>query len=297
MGKKIVGIKSVLSDMKMDLANFKLQALKPTLALQAVTYEKEQFSKRLDSGEVSLDLTKAWLKKARDELMGVIESRNPDNVMLTTKPKYGDIYIHAFLTLLFSVPTLPETFGFDGKRIFDYQNGIQECSVACALVMLSRNIIVEFRDDEVQARLVKEIFAVLRSETVGIEKLVEVVVSLGDEVRHLQATKLATLSQHTSTTKSVELRQVSEEEKVLIKNMVAKTLSAKDPFFSLISRRLEKAIKMALIKGQQPDQLKNSGVECVNEEFSKLVKGICVLFKFNRDVYGEHYTSILKSIE
>ena len=186
LGMKVVGIKELLVDMKLDYANFKLTALKPTLTRQAVSYEQSQFAKRLSEGSVKLDLTTLWLKKASDELLGVIESRNPDNITLNIKPKYDDIYVHAFLTLLFSpiANTLPETFGYDGKRLFDFQNHIQEISVTCALVMLSRNIIREFRDDQVQSRLVADILTVLRGDEVGIDKLVQVITDFGDEIRH-----------------------------------------------------------------------------------------------------------------
>jgi hypothetical protein len=125
----------ILEVMKMDLANFRLQSLKPQLKKQAVDYERQKFDHALRIGAASLAKTDAWLLKATTDLQKVADERNPENLdHPDLKLKFGAIFDHALLSLLFATTpvnpqTLPETLTLDGKRIFDFQNELQAMAI------------------------------------------------------------------------------------------------------------------------------------------------------------------------
>lgn len=59
----------LLGHMKLDLANFQLQVLRPYLRGNVADYERTKFNEMLESGQMSLKRTKQWLKNSRVRLL------------------------------------------------------------------------------------------------------------------------------------------------------------------------------------------------------------------------------------
>lgn len=290
----------VLEGMKIDLANFRLQALKPELKKQAVEYEKLKFDHAIRAGAVTLEKTDMWLKKATSELQKVADERNPENIdHPDLKLKFGNVYNHALLSILFSTTpiepsTLAETLIMDGKRLFEMQNELQAMTIVAALTMLSKNIIPELRTEfSAMKELSAALFTMLRSEGTTLATLSMEIVSCANIVFHKHTKLIANLSHLTSKPEEQKLKEVSPEQETLIQSMVEKTLSHKDPFFSVLSRRIERLVRVALEKDFKKEALKKNGLDLIENEFEPLVNKICILARHNRAVYNEHYDSIL----
>ncbi len=154
--------------------------------------------------------------------------------------------------------------------------------------------------------LVQELFSLLKQPGTNIATLAMSIISAANLVMHKNGKHFANLSLLTSTPREQVLKQVTSEQESLIHNMVEKTLSHKDPFFSVLSRRMERLVRQALEKtgfltstttktGKATiDILKKNGLDCIGREFPLLVEKITLLAQHNRDVYGAHYDSILK---
>lgn len=291
----------ILEEMKLDLANFRLQTIKPELKKQAVAYERQRFDAALQNGSATLVKTDAWLLNTYTELQKVADERNPENIdHPDLKVKFGQVFNTALLSMLFSTSpinqsTLPETFAMDAKRLFEMQNELQACAIVAALTMLSKNIIPQLRSKEVTMKeLAASLFKLLKSEGTTTATLATEIISSANIMFHKQTKLIANLSQMTSKPTDQSLKQVSSEQETLVHSMVEKTLSYKDPFFSVLSRRMERLVKTSLEKEFRQDALKKNGLELIDSEFTPLVKRITALAQHNRDVFGFHYDSILK---
>lgn len=299
----MVRMLDILEEMKLDLANFRLQSINPQLKRQAVDYERTRFNKALQAGNASLVKTDAWLLASYTALQNIANERNPENIdHPDLKVKFGNVFNHALLGLLFSTTPIDaskvaETFYMDQKRLFDMQNELQACTIVAALTMLSKNIIPELRAETgVMKELSDSLFKLLRAEGTGINTLSQEIISAANIFFHKQTKIIATLSLQTSTPTAQVLKTVSDEQESLVQSMVEKTLSHKDAFFSVLARRLERLVKGALEKEDKLDAhaLRKNGLELVRDEFVPLVKRITLLAQHNRDVFGEHYDAILK---
>jgi len=134
----------------------------------------------------------------------------------------------------------------------------------------------------------------LRKQGTTTATLAMEIISAANLMFHKHTKVLANLSRLTSQSKDQSLKQVSADQESLINSMVEKTLSHKDPFFSVLNRRMERLVKSSLEKELKPDALKKNGLELIQSEFNPLLQKIGALAKHNRDVYGAHYDQILK---
>lgn len=120
----------ILELCQLDLANYKLGQLAPMLKNMAVEYESKKFSEAVEAGNVQLDQTRAWLKKAYGDLDAVARSRNPENIVSPeNKIKFEDVYNDSLIKLVFSSKALdpasvPETLTLDMHYIFQLQNEV-----------------------------------------------------------------------------------------------------------------------------------------------------------------------------
>jgi len=278
----------ILDEMKLDLANYKLQTLKPQLQLQAVDYERSKFNQALEAGAVTLDRTKQWLQDAVKELKQVNESRNPENIeSLDNTVRFEDAYNFGFLGLVFgnsavSFENAPETLSLDLKRVFELQNEIQLLTIIASLVMLTSNILPQIRGHRPILMSLKESLSVLLKK---------------------KDTRLEHVSEHIKTNLVKLLSKdnmpftLSDQVQAMITTMVDKTLSAKDPVYSIVKRRIHGIVKSAIDKGQiRMTSLASHGLDILEKELDSISRKCYLLAKHNKQVHSEHYNSILRSL-
>ncbi|KAI8999453.1 T-complex 11 [Gaertneriomyces semiglobifer] len=280
----------VLEEMKIDLANYRLQSLRPVLQQQAVEYEKTKFNEALSSGEESLMKTEAWLSSAVQALANVSASRNPERIESPDhRVAYENAYNEALLSLVFSnmpvsLNSLPETLKMDAERLFGFQNEAQAIAIVAALVMLSRNTVPDLRDDSAALISLKDALLVLLRDE-------------GTTVDNLSMQVISTLNQFLERKPGNGVKKLSVDQEGLLRSMVEKTLSYRDPVFSLISRRVQTCIRQQLEKGQfRRDSLPSQGLDVIQKELESLSLKICLLAKHNKQVYAEHYDRILAKL-
>ncbi|TPX57192.1 hypothetical protein SpCBS45565_g08253 [Spizellomyces sp. 'palustris'] len=282
-------ILEILEDMKLDLANYRLQALRPILQQQAVEYERTKFDEALIAGAVTLERTAAWVATAVSSLQSVTAARNPENIQSPeNRIGYEDAYNEALLNLIFSntaisSSTLPETLLLDANRLFGFQNEGQAITIVAALVMLSKNAIKELRDNRPAVQKLKQtLFILLRDK--------------GTTIDNLSLQVISTINDSLSRPSGPSTR-LSVEQESLIRSMVEKTLSYRDPVFSLLSRRIQISIRHQLEKGVfKRESLASHGLDIVQSELESLSRRVCLLAKHNKEVYAKHYDTFLEKV-
>lgn len=112
------GIFELLDQMKLDMANFHIQQLRPHIQLKSIQYERQKFQQFLDnqsklSSLDGLEYTKLWLKRNFESL----DLENETNCKIIT----NKILINAYLELLVwdhnKQDSYPETLLLDATRI------------------------------------------------------------------------------------------------------------------------------------------------------------------------------------
>ncbi|KAI9366898.1 T-complex 11 [Zopfochytrium polystomum] len=301
----IEGILGLLDDMKLDLANFRLQSLKPHLKDVAVEYERGHFKTALESGSVTLDRTKEWLSRSVRLQEEVARARNPEGIAIPeNRVRYTDAFHDAILGLVFgwngsavvkdsaageastSAPdtdgALPETLVMDAVRLNKFQNEAQKLVIIAALIMLSQNIVTEIRGDKAFVIGLKENLLALLNDPEGLT------------LDNLSLQVVAKISEILLQRRN---KQLGEDKVALIKTMVEKTMSTKDPVFNLVRRRVMAAIKAHIVTGTfKREGLDRAGLEPVRTELESFSYKVSVWVRFNGEVYTEYYDSILKEL-
>jgi hypothetical protein len=292
----------ILEDMKLDMSNFRLQQIKPHLVSQAVDYERSKFNAALQEGRVGLIHTTNWLKETVTEMEEKRQARNPEKVELPPLA-FESVYNNGLMRILFSTSgvtpqTVPETLLLDVKRVFEMQNEIQAMTIVSALVMLSKNLLPSLkRSEPATVELTKRLFELLQSPGTNFKTLATAIVECANTEMHKETKRIADLSKFTTTSRHQELKVVTPEQEQLVESMVEKTLSFKDPFFSILHRRIEKSVRISLDGTELTAvQCKKMGLDMVGDQLMKLVKSIVILAKHNKQVYAQHYDTILKSL-
>ncbi|KAG2182713.1 hypothetical protein INT44_005693 [Umbelopsis vinacea] len=285
-------ILELLDQMNLDLANYRIQALRPYLKEISIEYEREKFSTALMNGKIGLVKTRDWLRTASTSLQGIAGQRNPEGIEdVESNIKFTDVYNEALASLLSSSEALlpdscPETLLLDVERITGYQNEAQAITIVAALLMLTKN----FSSAEESSRhrtstsamkaLRDKLFVLLEAKDTTVENLSLQVIQSIQELS------------------DVNFEELPEDKQKLIRTMVAKTLSYKDTVYSLLSRRLLSIIRSHLQHSQfsSNETLNSYGFGLVRSKLEKLSFKMFILARHNRDVYARWYDEIIGDI-
>lgn len=141
----------LLECMKLDLANYKLDLLRPSVAKSAISTERNYFANLFTSKKLSLELTRHWLEQTREchetcrgECRGACHKecrgacREGCHAPQSMSPH--EVYLEAALRLLVTPfvrdTSVPETFLLDKKRLVALHSKFQDlCIVQCLLLI------------------------------------------------------------------------------------------------------------------------------------------------------------------
>lgn len=287
---KLQKITDLLDLMKLDIANFQLQQLRPILKQQAVEYEQKKFAEALEAGHVSLEKTNVWLEGAAEALKETAASRNPESIEIPeAKIRYEDIYNDALLNLIsanapVTAENCPETLLLDVERLSEAQNELQALSIVAALLMVSKTIVDKFRRDEVGHKKLRDmLFLLLKERDTTLD--------------HISAQIAATIQDSLDKMPGDKKTVVSSEQKKMIAAMVEKTFSFKDTVYSMLSRRICSHIKNQLTTGLfRKEALASHGLDLISTELEELSKKMTFLARHNKQVFAKYYDDAIQKV-
>ncbi|EPB89911.1 hypothetical protein HMPREF1544_03294 [Mucor circinelloides 1006PhL] len=274
MVEQIRQVISILDNMSLDLANFRLRSLRPHLMSMAVEYERDKFASMLNDGTIQLVRTKAWLTQSADKLCQVAAQRNPEGVQpqKNNKPSHDAIFEDAFVSLLCQpqpitqLEQVPETLTLDAKRMAEFQNEVQATTMVAALIMLARNF--GSASPQTLSDLAVKLFTMLEDGSTGID-------NLASEIE-----------------RSVNVRP---ERREMVRTMVDKTVNHNDTVYSLLSRRVAMVIKSTVQNNKFVTDavLSSNGLEHVRGHLQSISLKIQRLAHHHRKVYASWYSEII----
>jgi hypothetical protein len=275
------GIMELLEQMKLDMANFTIQQVRPVIVSQSVEYERTKFKEFLEGQEDGLSSTRAWLVR-----------HSPSKQELEGEAKYHKLMGQRVLNEGFSellewddYHPLPETLVMDQKRIVDLRDRVERVSVSTAVILLSfsqlNSVIIPMDSQKVKETIKKHTDILLEDfcEDTDLLKILpgvaaQVVKDVDDYLVEKNKNKLSQ-DMITSLTQQIE--------------------SLEDPnqkIRDLIQKRIVDFCKQ-IISGTMKNVQVPPGLTVCKADLGEIAGQFVRLVNYNKSVFGEFYNDII----
>jgi len=279
------GIMDLLEQMKLDMANFTIQQVRPVIVSQSVEYEKLKFREFLETREGEengLVSTREWLTR-----------HNPTEEELND-PKYKKllgqrILNDSFVELLQwdEYYTLPETLVMDQKRIFALRDKVERVSVSTAVLLLSfsslNSLIIPMDSQRVKETIKKHIDILLEDFVEDID-LIQILPSVAVQV-------VKDVNDYLEEKKKDPLSSSMVEE------LTKQINSLEDPnqrIRDLLQKRIVDFCKQ-VISGTMKNMQVPPGLTICKSELGDIAGGFLRLINYNKSVFGDFYNQIIEN--
>ncbi|KAM4613529.1 T-complex protein 11-like protein 2 [Polymixia lowei] len=287
----------VLGLMKMDMAEFTVQMLRPHLLQQAVQYERAKFQQILDKRPAFLDNTTAWLRAAAQEEASVVvstsesgsETPNPDG-----RGPVGPTAVlnRAYMRLLHWDPRdqkYPETALMDRARLDSLGRRLGTLVLEASVLLLTSAQCggAVFSLQGFVGKLKQTVTALLEGSHTREADLEGALLGLGERV-------LLEVREALATQGGPPLPQESQD---LLKGQISDLRKHDNPIRTLVGDRVQGFLRATLEGGptkrapEPPATLRLLSAELVEfgTAFGRIVH-------FNRTVFGPFYAPILRKL-
>merc|ERR1712038_1636992 len=130
--KVFKGIMETLETMKLDMANFTIQTIRPTIEKESKEYEKKKFQEFLETQEDGLVSTRQWLVR---HAPSQAEIDDPKYKKLLAARILHESYVE--ILEWDEYYPLPETLVMDTKRIIALRDRVERTAVSTAVILIS----------------------------------------------------------------------------------------------------------------------------------------------------------------
>lgn len=280
---------SVLDLMKVDMANFALNSIRPHLMQQSVEYERNKFQEFLEKQPNALDYTEKWLedtvKCLREAEVGGCSAASSSLLPL-------NVHNQAYLRLLrwdHTSDPFPETVLMDQVRFQEMQQEAEQ------LVLLSSVLLIIYTTTgeaisglpglmETLKNTVSVMLADMHTPTFSAE---EALATIGEK---LCVELSQCLSQHGYS-------PLSADRKSALKGQISATVQPDNTVRKLMDSRVQSYLLAALESSQHktPPPLPG-GLAPVSRELKELAVRFGRLVNFNKLVFSPFYQKILQDI-
>jgi len=277
------GIMELLEQMKLDMANFTIQQVRPVIVSQSVTYEQLKFREWVEAQEDGLGGTRQWLTRHAPQ------GEDRDSDVKYRKLQGQRILTDAFTELLQwdEFYSLPETLVMDQKRIFQLRDKVERVSVSTAVILLAfsnlNSVIIPQDSQQVKETIKKHIDILLQDFNEDDDLLailpnvaVQVVKDVNDYLEGKKKDKLG---------------------EALVEDLTKQIVSLEDPnqrIRDLLQKRIVDFCKQA-ISGNTKNLQVPPGLTICKSELGDIAGHFVRLVNYNKSVFGEFYNEIIEN--
>merc|ERR1712117_235845 len=264
----------LLEQMKLDMANFTIQQVRPVIVSQSVEYEKLKFREFLDTREGEengLVSTREWLTR-----------HNPTEEELND-PKYKKLLGQRVLNDSFAellewdeYYTLPETLVMDQRRIFALRDKVERVSVSTAVLLLSfstlNSLIIPMDSQRVKETIKRHIDLLHILPNVAVQ----VVKDVNDYLEEKNKDPLSAS---------------------MVEELTKQINSLEDPsqrIRELLQKRIVEFCKQ-VISGTMKNMQVPPGLTICKSELGDIAGGFLRLINYNKSVFGDFYNQIIEN--
>lgn len=281
---------AVLDLMKMDMANFTIQQMRPYLQQQSMEYEKTKFEEFLktqrESGIDGLELTKIWLKKSYDEL----RDNAADDEGATSCPILtpASIVNEAYVSLLSwdESQLFPETLVMDQGRFTDCGDKLHSLTLLASVLLVTYSTVGApiAGLPKLKEKLKSEIMTILD----GTEQkdLSSMMTNVAEQVNK---NVNEAMSEH-----GFHIRE--EKQQMALAGQITSLSSRDHPVYKLMYKRLKDFILQIISKRHSGPLKVPPGFSVVENELGQVCGQFLRLISHNRATFGSYYTDIANDL-
>ncbi|NXT23301.1 T11L2 protein, partial [Syrrhaptes paradoxus] len=286
----------VLDLMKMDMANYMIQNLRPYLQRNLVDYERTKFQEILEETPSALDLTTEWIKESiEDELSSISdESSSSPGADSSSKRIISPTLVlnNSYLKLLQwdYRKTIPETLITDEGRLQELREKLNQLKIIACVCLITNNMvgaaIVDVPDfaDELK-RISVPLLEGMNKKTFDLKEALNAIgVQICGKVnRSLTERGLPTLNEEIQSNLIGQITHIVEEN---------------NPISSLIDKRIQFFMRslLALPSFQKCMPTMPGGLSVIQTEMEFVGSQYASIVNFNKQVYGPFYANILRKL-
>ncbi|NXE45951.1 T11L2 protein, partial [Casuarius casuarius] len=287
----------VLDLMKMDMANYTIQNLRPYLQRNLVDYERTKFQEILEETPSALDLTTEWIKESiEDELSSISDesSSSPGADCSSSKPNLSPTLVlnNGYLKLLQwdYHKTIPETLITDEVRLQELREKLTQLKIIACVCLITNNTvgaaIVNVPDLADQLKRIS--FPLLE----GMNK------KTFDLKEALNAISVQVCSRVNRSLSERGLPTLTTEMQNNLMGQIASIVEENNPVSSLIDKRIQFFMKslLALPSFQKCMPTMPGGLSVIQTEVEFIGSQYASIVNFNKQVYGPFYANILRKL-
>lgn len=281
----------VMEILKMDIANFTIQQIRPFIQQQSVDYERKKFLEFLKAQQENnldgLQYTRDWLARGADKLM-YPDSPQEGAAAAGPQPTPVAILNNAYLELLQweETKSYPETLLMDAGRLSECGDRVARLTVIASVLLVTYNTIgapiAGIRDLKTK---LKDHTSIILADT-PVKELPTVMENVAEQV----------IKEVSSSLVKHGFSALDDTRRSLLHNQITTITSESNPVYNIIQKRVDGFI-LQLISTNQPQRVQlPAGLSAVSEELNKVCGQFLRLISHNRAVFGMHYAEIIEPL-
>ncbi|XP_037087619.1 LOW QUALITY PROTEIN: T-complex protein 11-like protein 1 [Pollicipes pollicipes] len=268
------GIMETLELMRIDMANFAIQQVRPHIIAQSVEYEKKKFAEYLKTTNDGLLVTRQWLERS------IPAGGDPST-------RIRDTVTAAYLEFLDwdDSTEIPETLAMDWHRLSELRLETQQVIVTAAALLMTYSscgqplqAVTEFR-----SRLKDKLMAIL-ADASSPQKLADLLPNVAAQC--VSEVRGGLQSQQVAPPGDEQLKQMAE--------MIEQLRDPHHGLRALITRRVREFLAVIIGSTTATPMRVPAGLSSTSSELARLGGQLLRLVSHNRAVFGDYYTEILE---
>jgi len=277
------GIMETLKAMKLDMANFTIQQVRPLIMSQSVEYEKVKFKEYLEKQEDGLAITREWLMRhsPKEE-----ESQDPKYKKLVGSRILNDAYTEILEWDEYYL--LPETLVMDGKRILALRDQVDRIAISTAVILISfsnvSSYIIPADSQNIKETIKKHIDILLEDFHEDVD-LLEILPSVASQV--------------VKDTNDYLVKKNKEKlNDTLVKNLTTQIEELEDPnqrIRDLLQKRIVDFNKQIISGTMKNGMQVPPGLSICQKDLADVAGQFVRLVNYNKSVFGEFYNEVIEN--
>lgn len=282
------GIFETLDLMKLDMANFHIELIRPQLQEQTIEYEKKKFAEYLTVHDDGLECTEAWLRRGFTRLEAKSKSTETEAAASSTAITAAEIITEAYMELLQwdEAIQFPETLLMDQTRFMELRKRVQHTTLTAAVLLVTYGTVGSAIEgiSNLKEQLKSHVEVLLETidKQVMTEALKNVAVQVTSEVNEC-------LVKHGFPELSIEKEGILTGQLEEVSNPTHKVRQ-------LVKRRILEFVECCLSSLTASPVRIPPGLSSMHKELSQITGQFLRLVSHNRAVFDSSYADIVKKL-
>lgn len=278
------GIMETLDLMKLDMANFTINLIRPDVIAVSVEYEKKKFAEFLNIQADGLQHTRTWLLQhvmnaSNDDVMFKEEGKNA--VQNVTASILGEAYLD--LLEWDDVNPYPETLVMDQTRFTDLGHGFRRLVITGSVLLVTASSALPLQGVATFKNKLKEHINILLEDSYTNKDLEKIMPNVAEQV-------LKEVAEGLETHGFKPLDSASEK---LLKGQIVDIVKEDHKIRQLVRTRVREFILQSITSPRAAPLLVPPGLSSLQTELIAITGQFLRLVSHNRAVFGEYYADII----